>query len=156
MGQGLILAKDITEEMKAEYVALIRDGLAVDEAARQLGSTGSQFKRLRNGGYWHDEEFAHQVAAALASEERKAGELERLEQAFWTKVEEGHWPAIEKGLYAKHPDWEKMRHSNLNVTGQIHHAVRMALPHLSDDAVDEAVAKLEEKRVVALLPPPAA
>jgi len=151
----LLLAHAITPGDKAEYVALIAGGLDPGSAARELGSTGSQFRKHRSpNSQYYDPAFADQVEAAKNSDQRRANELEMLEEAFWAKVADGHWPAIEKGLYAKHPDWEKMRHTNLRVSGEIVHAAKVLLPHLSKEEIQARLADIEQKEGIRLLEPP--
>lgn len=152
----LILAHQIDAGLKAEYVALIMGGLDPGAAAKELGSTGTQFRKHRSpNSQWYDPAFADQVATALSSEQRKTNALEMLEEAFWGKVADGHWPAIEKGLYAMHPEWEKMRHTNLRVSGEIVHAAKVLLPHLSDEEIQSRLADIESKEgTMRLLEPP--
>jgi len=150
----LVLAHQIDAELKADYVALIVGGLDPGSAAKELGSTGTQFRKHRSpNSQWYDPAFADQVATALSSDARKANELEMLEEAFWKKVQDGHWPAIEKGLYAKHPDWEKMRHTNLRVSGEIVHAAKVLLPHLSNEEIEARLSDIEAKEGLRMLPP---
>ena len=152
----LILAHQIDSDLKAEYVALIVGGLDPGSAAKELGSTGTQFRKHRSpNSQWYDPAFADQVATALSSEQRKTNALEMLEEAFWGKVADGHWPAIEKGLYAMHPEWEKMRHTNLRVSGEIVHAAKVLLPHLSNEEIQARLDDIEQKEGIRLLPPPA-
>jgi hypothetical protein len=152
----LVLAHQIDADLKSEYVALIAGGLDPGSAARELGSTGSQFRKHRSpNSIWYDPAFADQVEAAKNSDQRKANSLEMLEEAFWAKVNDGHWPAIEKGLYAMHPEWEKMRHTNLRVSGEIVHAAKVLLPHLSDEEIQARLTDIEAKEGMRLLPPPA-
>jgi hypothetical protein len=152
--QPLILAHQIDSDLKAEYVALIVSGLDPGSAAKELGSTGTQFRKHRSpNSQWYDPAFADQVATALSSDARKANALEMLEEAFWGKVADGHWPAIEKGLYAMHPEWEKMRHTNLRVSGEIVHAAKVLLPHLSNEEIQARLDDIEQKEGIRLLPP---
>jgi hypothetical protein len=151
-----ILVKDIDDEMMDEYVRLIEDGLDPGTAAKELGSTGSQFRKLRSpNSQWFMPGFADQVATALASDARKRNRLERLEEAFWRAVESGEKWAVEKGLYAYHPDFEQLRHTNLRVSGEIVHAAKVLLPHLSDDEIRARIADIEarERSPIAELPP---
>lgn len=155
MGQGHILAKDIDAEMKTEYVDLVKDGYDVFTAARMLGSTASQFKKLRNGGYWHDHDFAEAVDAALASDTHAVNQQERVRSMVWEQAEDGEKWAIEKLAYAHLPEFEKLRHSNLRVSGQITHELRNRLfPGLSDAELDERLAEAERRKEIRLLPPP--
>lgn len=151
----LVLAKDIDEAMRREYVELVRSGYDVATAARLLGSNGSQFKKLRNGGYWHDPAFADQVEAALVAREREANAQERVRSMVWEEAENGNWRAIEKLAYAHLPEFEKLRHTNLRVSGEVFHAWKAVLPHLSDDEIQARIeAAQTEKAPIALLPSP--
>jgi hypothetical protein len=156
--QPQILVEHITEELKAEYVELVRDGYDPGNAARMLGSTGTAFRKLRNGGYWHDAAFADQVAAALDDPGRPGNRRERLDEMIWRQAEAGNWRAIEKLLYAYHADFEHLRHTNLRVSGEILVAAKQLLPHLSEDELRARIAAIEasERRPIAELPPPQA
>lgn len=152
----LILAHQIDAEMKAEYVALIADGLDPGSAAKELGSTGTQFRKHRSpNSQWYDPAFADQVATALAAPTRKANLLERLEEHVWAAIEKGDIRMLEKMLYAYHPDFEKLRHTNLRVSGEIVHAAKVLLPHLSDEEIDARLRDIEQKEgPMRLLEPP--
>jgi len=152
----LILAHQITAEMKTEYVGLIADGLDPGSAAKEMGSTGTQFRKHRSpNSQWYDPAFADQVAAAISSDQRRANRLERLEEAFWKAIEDGNTRMLEKGLYAYHPDFEQLRHTNLRVSGEIVHAAKVLLPHLSSEEIEARLADIEQKEGgLRLLEPP--
>lgn len=154
--QPLILAHQIDDKLKTEYVALIADGLDPGSAARELGSTGSQFRKHRSpNSLWYDPAFADQVEAAKNSDQRKANLLERLEEHVWKSIEKGDIRMLEKMLYAYHPDFEKLRHTNLRVSGEIVHAAKVLLPHLSDEEIRSRLSEIEtrEGRMLQLPPP---
>lgn len=151
----LILAHLIDDEMKAEYVGLIADGLDPGTAAKELGSTGTQFRKHRSpNSVWYDSAFADQVEAAKNSGQRKANMLERLEEHVWKAIEKGDIRMLEKMLYAYHPDFEKLRHTNLRVSGEIVHAAKVLLPHLSDEEIENRLADIEAIEGLRMLPPP--
>lgn len=139
--------KQISAEDKAEFVDLLRDGIDHVSAARSLDSTGTQYRRLRSPqSQWFDPEFAQACHEAENSPERVTTRIQRLEGAFWQAVEDGKQWAVEKGLYAYHPDFEHLRHTNLRVSGSIEHTARMILPHLSDDEIKERLAEIEKRK----------
>lgn len=149
----MIFASEITEELKADYLELLRDGFDGGSAARQLGSTGTQFRKFRRQhSRWYDATFADACAAAEASDDRAVTRRERLEDAFWAAVENGEKWAIEKGLYAYHPDFEHLRHTNLRVSGEIMVAARALLPHLSDEEIQQRIVEIEEREKAAQPP----
>ena len=151
----LVLAHQIDDAMKAEYVGLIADGLDPGSAAKEMGSTGTQFRKHRSpNSQWYDPAFADQVATALASDQRKTNRMERLEEHFWAAIEKGDVRMLEKGLYAYHPDFEKLRHTNLRVSGEIVHAAKVLLPHLSKEEIQARLIDIEQKEGVRLLEPP--
>lgn len=153
--EPLILAHQIDDALKSEYVGLIADGLDPGSAAKELNSTGTQFRKHRSpNSQWYDSAFADQVAAALASDQRKANRLERLEEAFWKAIEDGNTRMLEKGLYAYHPDFEQLRHTNLRVSGEIVHAAKVLLPHLSAEEIQARLADIEQKEGRLLELPP--
>lgn len=131
-------AREITEQDKADFIELLKDGYDPGSAARQLGSTGTQFRKLRRAHtQWFDPAFADACAAAESDEARAVTRRERLEEAFWEAVENGERWAVEKGLYAYHPDFEHLRHTNLRVSGEVEHTWRAMLPHLTDEELRE-------------------
>lgn len=147
----MILVHNIDEEMKADYVGLLADGLDPGSAAKELGSTGTQFRKLRSpNSQWFDPGFADQVATALSSDARKHNRLERLEEAVWRLIEDGNPRMLEKMLYAYHPDFEKLRHTNLRVSGEIVHAAKVLLPHLSEEEIQSRLADIEQREGASL------
>lgn len=151
----LVLAHQIDAEMKSEYVGLIADGLDPGSAAKQLGSTGTQFRKHRSpNSQWFDPAFADQVAAAAQSDQRRANMLERLEEHVWAAIEKGDIRMLEKMLYAYHPDFEKLRHTNLRVSGEINHALKVLLPHLSKEEIQARLADIEANEGPRLLEAP--
>jgi hypothetical protein len=137
---------EITEDDKAEFLDLLRDGLDPGSAAHAIGTTGTQMRKMRRShSVWFDSEFADACAVAEASPEATLTKRERLEEAFWLAVEKGEKWAIEKGLYAYHPDFEHLRHTNLRVSGEIMVAARALLPHLTDNEIEQRIAEIEAK-----------
>lgn len=136
----MIHVSEITYEQKQEFVEHLSDGLDAHSAAALVGTTGTQFRKLRNPeGVWYDAEFARDCDEAEANPRRAQTQRERLEGAFWLQVEKGNWNAILKGLLLYHPEWEPLRHTNLRVTGQIDHMLALVkqLPSLTDEQLRE-------------------
>jgi len=155
----LIHVKDIDDEMMNEYVQLIEDGLDPGSAARELGSTGHQFRKLRSpNSQWYMPGFAAQVESALNSGPHPRNRLERLREHAWKAIEDGNIRMLEKFMLAYDPDFEKLRHSNLRVDGEIKMAVRQMFPGLSEDDIDRQLAEIQARRLardsIKQLPPP--
>lgn len=144
----MILAKDITEEMKAEFIDLILDGLKPDQAAEQLGSTGTQFRRHRSPGSQHyDEAFANRYADAIISDEHSTAFLERLRGKIATlALDDGNVRLLEKLSMIYDPAWEGLRNPNLNVNVNV--LLAQAAPALSTAELERLrEALLEAKKM---------
>lgn len=141
----MILTADITPEMKADYIDGLLDGRDPSVVARELGSTGTQFRRLcRVGGENYDPDFADRVAAAKAEDSRKENRDEIIEGMIWAAAERGEKWAIEKLALVHLASFDKLRHSNLKISGSIEHAQRLLLPHMTKE---EVIARLEERGI---------
>lgn len=151
------LAEDITLDEKDEYLDLIAEGDDPKTAANKLGYHGSAFRSHRRPNSIHfDRDFADRFATIYNSEERKQGQIERVRSMVWAEAEEGNWRAIEKLAYAHLPEFEKLRHSNLRVTGEVYHQWRAILPHLSDEELQARIEEAQGKPVALLEAPQAA
>ncbi len=113
----MILAADITDEMKDDYIELILNGYKPDVAASQLGSTGHQFrKHRREASQWYDPEFAQRFADAIVSDEHATAFLERIRgKIAHLALEEGNVRLLEKLSMVYDPAWESLRNPNFNV-----------------------------------------
>jgi hypothetical protein len=139
----MILAGDITPEMKDDYIEGLLDGRDPAVVARELDSTGTQFRRLTNPESVHfDSAFADRVSAAKGSPHRKDNREAILDGLIWAAAEKGEKWAIEKLLLVYHDDFDKLRHSNLKISGSIEHTARMLMPHMT---TEEIFARLEER-----------
>lgn len=143
----MLHAYELTDAMKAEFVALIREGHKPDSAARQIGSTGTQFRRLRNPDSEHyDADFAKAYKDAITSEEHRSSHLERIRDAVWHAAENGNARILEKLSLIYDPDWEPLKNANLNVNVQM---IARVLPYLSTDELERAIAQAEAEQVAA-------
>lgn len=127
----MILSKDITAEMKDDFIGLILDGLKPDQAAEQLGSTGTQFRRHRSpGSVFYDEAFAQRYADAIISDEHSTAFLERLRsKVAKLALDEGNVRLLEKLSLIYDPAWAGLRNPNLNVNVNV--LLQQAAPSLS-------------------------
>lgn len=155
MSDEIKLARDIDAEDKADYLRLILEGLNPAQAAHELGSTGTQFRRIRNEqSEWFDSEFAEAYRQAITSEAHERSRLERIRDLVWRQAEKGDARMIEKLALIYDPDWATLRHQNLNVNVQM---VARMLPYISTAELERALVEIEqEKNVVELSPPQAA
>lgn len=136
------LARELTAEDKDEFLRLICEGMSPDVAARELGSTGTQFRRLRNPlGEHYDPAFAEAFKAAITSDAHEQGRLERIRDLIWKRAEAGDVKILEKLALIYDPDWQPLRHQNLNVNMNV---LARALPFISTAELERAVAELEK------------
>src|SRR6185369_12014267 len=121
------------------------EGHKPDAAAREIGSTATQFRRLRNpAGEHYDPQFAADYKAAITSEEHRSNFLERVRDAVWKRAEAGDARLLEKLSLIYDPDWEPLKHSNLRLDVNL---VARVLPYLSADELERAIAAAEAEQV---------
>lgn len=136
---------ELTPEHKHEFVNLIREGHRPDSAAEQIGSTATQFRRLRNPqGAHYDPEFTQAYHDALASNEHQANFLELIRDAVWNAAKNGNSRLLEKLSLVYDPHWEPLRHQNLQVDMNIRGLI-MRLPTMTDEELVQAI-ETEMKR----------
>ncbi len=142
MSDDQLLARDITAEDKADYLRLIQEGANPAQAAHELGSTGTQFRRLRNPmSEWYDAEFADAFRAAITSEAHEQNRLERIRDLVWRLAEKGDSKMVEKLALIYDPDWSTLRHQNLNVNVRM---LARALPYFTTEELERAWAAAAE------------
>jgi hypothetical protein len=137
-------AGDITAEDKADFLKAIYEGQNRQQAAEQLDSTGTQFRRLCNPTSEHyDAEFAQAYTVSITSESHEQGRLEEIRDLVWERARGGDTRMIEKLALIYDPDWRELRHQNLNVNVQM---VARMLPHISTAELERALAELEAEK----------
>ena len=141
MSEVPIQAGDIDQAMKDDFIRLVYEGHNPAEAARKLGSTGTQFRRLRNPhGEHYDPEFTAAFSQAITSEAHDLARLEAIRDLVWERANAGDVRMIEKLALIYDPDWATLRHQNLNVNVDM---VARMLPYFSTAELERALA-LEE------------
>ncbi len=142
-------AGDLTAEDKVDFLEAIYDGYNRKQAAEQLDSRGTQFRKLCNPVSVHyDAAFAKAYETAINSQEHIDGELELIRDLQWKQMEKGDSTMIQKMSLIKDPAWAPLRHQNLNVNVQM---MASLLPGLSRDQLDEARAKSLERKQAKLI-----
>ncbi len=137
-------AGDITAEDKADFLKAIYEGQNRQQAAEQLDTTGTQFRRLCNPTSEHyDGDFADAYRVAITSESHETGRLEEIRDLVWERARSGDTRMIEKLAMIYDPDWASIRHQNLNVNVNL--LARM-MPHISTAELERAYAELEGEK----------
>jgi hypothetical protein len=137
-------AGDISAEDKADFLKAIYEGQNRQQAAEQLDSTGTQYRRLCNPTSEHyDPAFAEAYKLAITSETHEEGRLEEIRDLVWQRAREGDTRMIEKLALIYDPDWATLRHQNLNVNVQM---VARMLPHISTAELERALAELDAEK----------
>jgi hypothetical protein len=141
-----LAAKDITPELKAEFLEMILDGYKPDVAATLLGSTGTAFRKHRStNSQYYDEEFAHAFADAIASDEHGTAFLERLRgKISELALEDGNVRLLEKLSMIYDPAWESLRNPDVNVNVNV--LLQQAAPALSRDELERLREALVEAK----------
>jgi hypothetical protein len=151
-------AFEITEEEKAEYLELIRLGFKPAAAARELDSTGTQFRKFRSPkGQWYDKDFAQGFEAAINSDEHRINRQEVLRDRIDERSEVSD-RILEKQAMTELPEWESLRHTNLRIDGELKILAKVA-PHFTDEELERAIEKARREELerpdLKALPPPA-
>lgn len=152
-------AFELTDEDKQQFLENIYAGMDFARAAADLDSTATQFRKLRSPkSQYYDPVFAGECEIAIRSEEHEQAELEWLRGLQRTRAEEGSDRMIEKLSYAKDPEWEVLRHQNLNVNVKAEVAHKI-LPYVPRDVLERAIEQAEAEAALdtprlAALPPP--
>jgi len=138
------LAKNLSDEQKADFLRLVYEGCNRHQAATQVGSTGTQFARLMNPhGVHHDPDLTAEYTKAITSEAHERNRLERIRDLVWQEAEAGNSKMIEKLALIYDPDWATLRHQNLNVNVQM---VARMLPHIPTAELERALAEIEREK----------
>ena len=133
------------DELKQRFLELIRQGLKPNRAARELDSTGTQFRRLLNpDGAHHDPAFTEAYHAALRSDEHNRNLVEQLRDMQWDRAAAGDTRMIEKLSLIHDPDWEPLRHTNFRVDVNL---IARMLPGLSDEELARVIEQAEHETV---------
>ena len=140
-------ASDILQDDKDEYLGLILDGYKPDVAARQLGFTGTAFRKHRSpASIYYDEEFATKYADAIVSDEHSTAFLERIRgKVAELALEDGNVRLLEKLSLVYDPAWEGLRNPNLQVNVAV--LLQQAAPSLTKPELERLrEALLEAKK----------
>jgi hypothetical protein len=141
-------AYELDADDKEAFLDYLRQGMRPNQAAKELDSTGTQFRRCRSEqSQYYDPEFA---AACEQAEIDGRGSLEeRVRDWVFDSAEEGNWNARWKLALTYLPEFEWAKSANLNVNMQMQVLTR-ALPALSMEELERVQAALSGKEQAAL------
>lgn len=147
----MILAADIDAQLKDDYIDMIVNGYKPDVAAKQLGSTGTQFRKCRSEKSVHyDEDFAQRFADAIISDEHSTAFLERVRgKVAELALEEGNVRLLEKLSMIYDPAWEPLRNPNLQVNVNV--LLEQAAPSLTRPELErlrEALLEAQKRKEI--------
>ncbi len=145
----MILAAEISEELKADYLEMILNGYKPDVAATRLGSTGTQFRKCRSeNSIYFDADFAARYADAIISDEHSTAFLERIRgKVAELALEDGNVRLLEKLSMIYDPAWEPLRNPNLQVNVNV--LLEQAAPSLTRPELErlrEALTEAQKAR----------
>ena len=122
-------------ERRARYLKLVSEGIALSLAAREVGCTGTQLRRLRK----RDEEFGREVAEAI--EEGRQHYADRLSSQARLRALDAERPSdriLEVELATHVPGYEHLRRNRIEIDGRMEHAILMP-PGWLEEAPDEVL-----------------
>lgn len=136
----MLHAYELTPEMKAEFLELIYAGHKANTAAAEIGTTGTQFRKLKNPvSRYFDADFVAAWAEAEASDQHRVSREEDLRALVDERSRKSDTVLIKRAL-AELPEWEPLRHQNF------HHDVNVkiaALQYVEDAALAQAIERAE-------------
>lgn len=89
--------RDMSQEIRDQYLDLIADGMTPVEAAHELGTYNRNFKRMTNPtNYHYDEQFANNYQEALRIGHPEF--VERLHHHVMRQIEAGAYPPLRDAL----------------------------------------------------------
>lgn len=141
----MLRAPELTKPLRDEFIRLIYDGYRPNDAAKELDSTGSQFRRLRNPkSASYDAEHAEEFEKAIKSPEHAQNFLEKLREAVWQRAEAGDARLLEKLSLIYDPDWEPLKSTNFNMNVNV---LARVLPYLSNDELERAIEAAKQAEI---------
>jgi hypothetical protein len=146
---------EITAEDKAEFLGLIRAGHKANTAAKELGTTGTQFRHLKSKqSQYYDADFARAWREAEASDEHHRNRQEALRAQIDERSLTSDAILVKRALIEL-PEWEPLRHQNFRHDIDIN-LVAQILPSIPLEVIEQAIEAEEAKlgaKPIHLLPP---
>jgi hypothetical protein len=140
----VLYAFEIGPDEKETFLEYLRQGLRPNQAAKEAGSTGTQFRRLRRpGGEHFDAEFADAWNTIIASGDHRRELEDRVRDMVWDSAEDGNWAARWKLALTYLPEFEWAKSASLNVNMQMQ-VLTQALPALTMEELERVQAALAD------------
>ena len=137
-----LVASDITEAEKAQFLQLVRQGYNRQEAAKVLGYKARPWRAVCSPSSPHyDEDFAIAYADAVGSPEAKHYFLERLREETQRRALLDSDRLLEKLMLVHDPDWVPLRQKDVNVN--IHAYIQQHFKDLPTDLLEQLLAALD-------------
>lgn len=135
-------AHELDAEDRETFLEYLRQGMRPNQAAKELDSTGTQFRRLRSEkSVYYDAEFAEACDLILDSADHRRALEDRVRDMVWDSAEEGNTTMQWKLALTYLPEFEWAKHANLNVNMQMQ-VLTQALPALSMEELERVQAAL--------------
>lgn len=137
-----LVAADITEAEKAQFLQLVRQGHNRQEAANVLGYRARPWRAVCSPTSPHyDEDFAVAYAEAVGSPEAKHYFLERLREETQRRALIDSDRLLEKMMLVHDPDWVPLRQKDVNVN--IHAYIQQHFKDLPTHLLEQLLAALD-------------
>jgi hypothetical protein len=139
-----LVASDITEAEKAQFLQLVRQGHNRQEAAKVLGYKARPWRAVCSPSSPHyDEDFANAYAEAVGSPEAKLYFVERLREETMRRAMMDSDRLLEKLMLVHDPDWVPLRQKDVNVN--IHAYIQQHFKDLPTDLLEQLLAALDKE-----------
>lgn len=140
--QRELVASDITEAEKAQFLQLTRQGYDRQEAAKILGYKARPWRAVcSTSSPFYDEDFAVAYADAVGSPEAKHYFLERLREETQRRALNDSDRLLEKLMLVHDPDWVPLRQKDVNVN--IHAYIQQHFKDLPTDLLERLLEALD-------------
>lgn len=133
---------DITENEKAEFLQLIRQGYDRREAAKILGYKARPWRSLTSPlSSFYDERFTNAYFAAVGSPDTKMHYIERLREEVRKRALTDSDRLLEKEAMVHLPEWAVLRQKDVNVN--VRAVFEQHLKGLPTDLLKQVLDRLE-------------
>jgi hypothetical protein len=137
-----LVAADITEAEKTQFLQLVRQGHNRQEAAKIIGYKARPWRAVCSpSSPFYDEDFANGYAEAIGSPEAKLYFVERLREETMRRALLDSDRLLEKLMLVHDPDWIPLRQKDVNVN--IHAYIQQHFKDLPTELLEQLLTALD-------------
>jgi hypothetical protein len=135
-------AYEITQEHKDNFIELLYAGLRPNDAAHEIGTTGTKFKYFKNPkSIYYDAEFAARWHEAITSDEHRRAFEDNIRDQLTERAKTSD-AILTKMALVHLPEYEPLRHQNFKHDVNVNLIAR----YLPQDVLEAAIEAAEQDR----------